>query len=73
MLPNYIEVLRSNLPHNAMKLAKNDSYHFQHDNDPKHTTKKEENGYCMMFAEGSSLLRSHQTLILSRIHGICWI
>jgi hypothetical protein len=31
---NYIEVLRSNLPHSALKLAINDSYHFQQDNDP---------------------------------------
>jgi hypothetical protein len=47
---NYIEVLRSNLPHSALKLAINDSYHFQHDNDPKHTAKKETKNKRMVAA-----------------------
>jgi hypothetical protein len=36
---NYIEVLRSNLPHSALKLALTDSYHFQQDNDQAHCQK----------------------------------
>jgi hypothetical protein len=37
---NYFEVLRSNLPRSALKLATNDSYQFKQGNDPKHNAKK---------------------------------
>jgi hypothetical protein len=36
---NYIEVLHSNISCSVLKLAINDSYHFQQDNDPKHNAK----------------------------------
>lgn len=37
---SYIEVLRHNLPESAAKLALNNNYYFQQDNDPKHTALK---------------------------------